>query len=156
MRIHSARSPYPSPQGGFTLAEVVLGILILSLGIVSFMEAFSSSGFNYVKRARDYAIAVTLCERFLNIGKVELLLSETPVVGEADLKPEIERSETLRQSLESAENIFDLELRRVVSPCPPSSRLYRVTVTMRWAERHGGVRLETVSLGTLVGRKNQE
>lgn len=137
---------------GFSLIEILLGFFLFLLGFTTLFGLFVGTGLPFVAKARDQAIAVSLGERFLNIAKAELLLAPEPPVGETDLTPELASSETLRRSLESTGTMRSVEVRRVISRCLPSTRLFRATVTVRWSDQPGPGkgRMDAVSLSTMV------
>ena len=51
---------------GFSLIEVILGIAILAVVGGGALKAFSETGLPQQAMIRDYAVAMNICERFLN------------------------------------------------------------------------------------------
>lgn len=150
MQINPIRLLRRFPHFGFSLVELVIGILLLAMGITSLFKLFFGTGFQYVVKARDYAIAENLCERFLNIAKAEIIFSTLPPIGDIDLVPEIEKSETLQKSMSCSGNMYDLKARRIVSPCSPSNNLFRATVILSWISKPNDRTREAISLSTMV------
>ena len=119
---------------------------ILTIGYLSISSLFFETGFHYMIKARDYSIALNICERFLNMAGARISLSQPPKLGETDLLPEIKASETLRQSLDCLENKTNLSVKQTVSAYPGSDRMFLVSVRMSWSDKHA----EQISLSTLV------
>ncbi len=130
------------------MIEAVIGIFLLTLGYISISNLFFETGFHSMVKARDYSIALNICERFLNSAQAKILLSQTPHLGETDLLPGIKSSETLRQSLDGMETKSNLAVKQIISGSPGSDRMYLVTVRMSWSDNP----VEMVSLSTLVSR----
>lgn len=142
--------PYPVRAGfrcGFSIVEAVIGIFILTIGYLSISNLFFETGFHYMAKARDYSIALNICERFLNMTKARISLAQPPKIGDTDLLPEIKGSETLRQSLDCLENGTNLSVKQTVTAYPGSDRLFLVSIRMSWSDKP----TERISLSTLVG-----
>lgn len=130
--------------------EILFGLFMLVFGLISLQDSFFGAGLRYVTKARDQAIAVNLCERFLNIAAAEFKLGGEMKYGETDLAPELARSDTLRRSLELAGNMHILSIRRFVTPCFPADRLFHITVEMQWSDKPEGGKVEKYSLSTMA------
>ncbi|NLI79816.1 MAG: hypothetical protein GX442_25650 [Candidatus Riflebacteria bacterium] len=164
MRLPPSRSchrsrPGPHPAAGFSLVEGMVAILILAFVLVALSQLFFGTGLPFIERARDYAIAVNICERFLNAAKAKIMTlpadQRQAMVGrDPDVTAELQNSASMQESLRSAENIRRYRVEEIVEAL--SYRAFKVTVRMTWDREADGPLRQKVVLTTLVNAPEHE
>ena len=136
------------------LLEVLMGMVILAMGFIMFYNLYYDTGYKFIRRARDYAIAVNISERCLNSAKAKVISVAKAAIpqllppGETDLTPLIKGSDTFQKSLQCAEDIHDFEVKQIVSAYGP--RMLRISVVMTWSLFPRGAKTMRVCLSTYV------
>ena len=143
-----------NPKPGFAMVEALVGMVILAISFIAFHNLFFDTGFKYIRRARDYAIAVNICERCLNSAKAKIFSLPKAMVptelppGETDLTPLIKNGDTFQQSLQCAEDIQEYEVKQTVVHY--GARLFKISVEMKWSMNPQAPKTMRVCLSTYV------
>ena len=122
----------PWSQGGFTLLEVMVALVILGLAVVTLLQ-LSSQGLRLVKLSEDHQQAASLADQ---IARATEVTAEAVDGGQ--------------------EGAFTWERRIALVPVPkelapasgPAPQLYSLSVAVRWG---GGRSVEVATLRTLAG-----
>jgi len=129
-----------STDSGFTLIEVLVALVILSLSLTIIFAGFSS-GLQGKRAAQDYQQATLLAESKLNAEGVEGPLKEGITVGRFDnrFRWKVEVAPYAERGMEQADSV----VKPVLVP-------FVVTVTVSWGDRSDE---RSVSLATLRLKK---
>jgi general secretion pathway protein I len=130
----------PSLQHGFSLLEVLVAFVILSLVATALFRLFSGALVN-ASAADDYTHAVLVAESVLTEAAAAVPLVETTNSGSAD---EGRVSWTTRVALYSPPGV-SADIERIAERLP--TRLYRITADVTFAAPSGGTR--TFALATM-------